>query len=51
MKNIKLVAFDLDGTITQHKQPMCPENRAALTALSQKYKLFYGRCGTGYENF
>ncbi|MBE7059448.1 MAG: phosphomannomutase [Ruminococcaceae bacterium] len=39
MKNIKLVAFDLDGTITQHKQPMCPENRAALTALSQKYKL------------
>ena len=41
MKNIKLVAFDLDGTITQHKQPMCPENRAALTVLSQKYKLFY----------
>ena len=39
MKNIKLVAFDLDGTITQHKQPMCPENRAALTVLSQKYKL------------
>ncbi len=37
--NIKLIAFDLDGTITQHKQPMIPENRAALDALRARYKL------------
>ncbi len=36
---IKLVAFDLDGTITQHKQHMIPENKAALDALRAKYKL------------
>ena len=29
----KLVAFDLDGTLTQHKSPMSPEIRAALDAL------------------
>ncbi len=39
ISKIKLVAFDLDGTITQHKQPMIPENRAALDALGRKYKL------------
>lgn len=36
---IRLAAFDLDGTLTQHKQPMTPENRAALEALGRKYKL------------
>ena len=36
---IKVVAMDLDGTLTQHKQPLTPENRAALTALSRKYHL------------
>ena len=40
MKNkIKLVTFDLDGTITQHKSPLEDENRAVLDALSKKYKL------------
>ncbi len=29
----RLVAFDLDGTLTQHKSPMSPEIRAALDAL------------------
>ena len=29
----KLVAFDLDGTLTQHKSPMSPEIRATLDAL------------------
>ena len=29
----KLIAFDLDGTLTQHKSPMSPEIRAALGAL------------------
>lgn len=40
MKNgIKLVAFDLDGTITQHKSPLEDKNKAVLDALSKKYKL------------
>jgi len=38
-ENIKVVALDLDGTLTQHKQPLCPENRAALEALAKKYRL------------
>lgn len=36
---IKVVAMDLDGTLTQHKQPMIPEVRDALFALREKYKL------------
>ena len=36
---IKLIAMDLDGTLTQHKQPLSEENRAALDALGKKYKL------------
>lgn len=39
IEKIKVVAMDLDGTLTQHKQPLTPENRAALVALSKKYKL------------
>lgn len=35
----KLIAFDLDGTLTQHKTLLEPENRVVLEALSQKYKL------------
>ena len=29
-KEIKLVAFDLDGTLTQHNTPLGEENRAVL---------------------
>lgn len=36
---IKLIAMDLDGTLTQHKQPMSPRCRETLVALGQKYKL------------
>lgn len=36
---IRLVAMDLDGTLTQHKTPLSDENRAALDALSKRYKL------------
>lgn len=39
MKNIKLIAMDLDGTLTQHKSPLSEENRAVLNELSKKYKL------------
>lgn len=38
-ENIKVIAMDLDGTLTQHKTPLSPEHRAILTALSKKYKL------------
>ena len=36
---IKVVAMDLDGTLTQHKQPMIPEVREALLQLQSKYRL------------
>lgn len=35
----KLIAFDLDGTLTQHKSPLGTENREVLLQLSQKYSL------------
>ncbi len=38
-KNIKVIAMDLDGTLTQHKTPLCAEHREVLYALSEKYKL------------
>jgi len=44
---IKLIAFDLDGTLTQHKTPLSDENRAVLDRLSKKYKLVMvgaGKC-------
>lgn len=39
IEKIKVVAMDLDGTLTQHKQPLTPENRATLEALAKKYRL------------
>ena len=36
---IKVIAMDLDGTLTQHKTPLSPEHRALLAQLSQSYKL------------
>ncbi len=36
---IKLLAFDLDGTLTQHKTPLDAKNRAVLERLSKKYRL------------
>ncbi|MBO5111001.1 MAG: HAD family phosphatase [Clostridia bacterium] len=36
---IKLIAFDLDGTLTQHKTPLDPKNRAVLDRLAEKYRL------------
>ena len=38
-ESIKVIAMDLDGTLTQHKQPLTPENRSTLEALAQKYHL------------
>lgn len=39
VSKIKLIAFDLDGTITQHKTPVSPEHRAVLERLSKRYQL------------
>ena len=39
VSKIKLVAFDLDGTLTQHKTPLSDEHRAVLDQLAEKYKL------------
>lgn len=39
VSKIKLVAFDLDGTLTQHKTPLSAEHRAVLDRLGEKYKL------------
>jgi len=45
MKDVKLIAFDLDGTLTQHKSPLSPENRAVLERLAKKYKLLMAGAG------
>lgn len=43
---IKLVAFDLDGTLTQHKSRLEAENRAVLESLSKRYRLLMVGAGT-----
>ena len=35
----KLICFDLDGTLTQHRSPLAQENRDLLDILSKKYKI------------
>ena len=42
---IKLMVFDLDGTLTQHKTKLEPANFEALTALSKKYRLLMAGAG------
>lgn len=52
MSNIKLIAFDLDGTLTQHKTKLSEEHRAILEQLSKKYKLLMvgaGMCNRIFE--
>ena len=49
---IKLIAFDLDGTLTQHKTKLSDENRKVLDALAKKYKLVMvgaGKCRRIFE--
>lgn len=36
---IKLIALDLDGTLTQHREALGEKNRSVLDKLSKKYKL------------
>lgn len=42
----KLIAFDLDGTLTQHRTPLGAENRAVLSALAERYALIMVGAGT-----
>lgn len=39
MQKKRLICFDLDGTLTQHRSPLEAENRAVLDALKEKYKV------------
>ena len=39
LSQIKVIAMDLDGTLTQHKQPMTPQCKETLEALGKKYRL------------
>lgn len=44
---IKLIAFDLDGTLTQHKTPLDEKNKSVLDRLAKKYSLLMvgaGQC-------
>ena len=43
--NKKVVALDLDGTITQHRTEIDARNRDVLDALSQKYRLLIAGAG------
>ena len=43
---IKVFAFDLDGTLTQHKTPLDVKNRAILEQLSQRYTLLMVGAGS-----
>lgn len=36
---LRLIAFDLDGTLTQHKTPLSRENRETLDRLGERYRL------------
>lgn len=51
ISKIKLIAFDLDGTLTQHRTPLDDTNRAVLTALSKKYKLLMAGAGMCHRIF
>ena len=49
---IRLIAFDLDGTLTQHKTPLDDTNRAVLDRLRAKYRLVMvgaGQCMRVYH--
>ena len=46
--SIRLIAMDLDGTLSQHKSPLPEKNKEALEALSKKYKLLM--VGAGQVN-
>ena len=48
---IKLIAMDLDGTLTQHKEKLSQKHREILEALSKKYKLIMVGAGQARRIF
>ena len=48
---IKLIAMDLDGTLTQHKEQLDSLHKEALDALSKKYKLLMVGAGQSRRIF
>ena len=48
---IKVIAMDLDGTLTQHKQHMTERCRQTLIALGERYKLVMVGAGQVYRIF
>ena len=51
VSKIKVIAMDLDGTLTQHKQHMSEECRQTLINLSKRYKLMMVGAGQVYRIF
>ena len=41
----RLIGFDLDGTLTQHRSPLDAEHRAILDAVGKKYKIIMVAAG------
>ena len=48
---IMLMAFDLDGTLTQHKSKLGDQNRVVLEALQARCKLLMMGAGTCKRTF
>ncbi len=51
INKIKVVAMDLDGTLTQHKEKLDKAHKDALDNLSKKYKLLMVGAGQVYRIF
>lgn len=51
ISKIKLIAMDLDGTLTQHKEQLDNEHKEALDALAKKYKLLMVGAGQAHRIF
>ena len=50
-ENIKVIAMDLDGTLTQHKTPLSPVHREILSRLSKRYKMLMVGAGQAMRIF
>ena len=51
LNEIRVIAFDLDGTLTQHKTPLSEVNRAFLDSLKQQYTLLMVGAGQSSRIF
>ena len=51
MNDIKVLALDLDGTLTQHRTPLAEPNIGVLNALGERYKLLMVGAGQSLRIF